>query len=771
MIDHPEGTKTNIGEDITGAKKAMEGFKVVNGPKGESVTSTPEDEAALERLKSRLEIHLKEIPRPKPESTPEQNHPGRIADMNWHMIEDSPSEVPHSHRPEADSQTQPVVDLQKEFDDALSMMTRTPYLGRYVTEAKYLTNSNYKTPEEIQAFAVLAHEDMAGARNSNNEGIVGVAFTAIRTGSTEFDQRNVNFYGMDQPRPRRGAAETIYKYALRQYKELTQDDLDRCVEVSLACGDVYTALDLMQHADKFITKDGGTNPVESAFNRLAVNGRLFKKAREIYYGRAKGQDPNKMVDMMDATLAAIGEEGSFAKLKDFPAAMRIKEEAQQRLRQRMIEERDEWYDSQQISNSEVRGRLLDDAALENMIEQALDKDGGWSDIDKQIAEAAERITDGEAANLISSELQRRLYPELSLDSQSKQAQGDAMGEYTPSGLRYNYGTYNRYENQLFGSDAHRDDLSPADKQAKVKKTIGGVWESETFDSLFSAQAGIKDILKVIDAPDAYMGTLRAQDAKFLSKDSSMAHLSNEQYYADKKRLARRIIAGVNFLQTVAQDPLGRRLLESEFGFSKKMSDPNNFEQVQEKVQEMFSKFLYTQKSNEQNIYNDVMEEIGDTDQINEDRRMMEQLNKVKSKETKDLTEGRSQTAREVLTNMYERTDQEHDALLVKNTSLRDPLAQQQKITSEIERIAQNRKRIEAVKPVGAISFGRLSGGMTEDEKRTSLVALDKRKAALESQLQEVTKTIGNLGGEIDPNQLTGLENRLAALRKLLPTAG
>ena len=135
------------------------------------------------------------------------------------------------------------------------------------------------------------------------------------------------------------------------------------------------------------------------------------------------------------------------------------------MRDRLKRDRDRWYASQQVTRTDLREQELDNQHLTDVVEQTIKDDKGWVAIEKIIKEKATRVVDGQAANLIAAELQRRIHPELTLDTQVKAYKAVAIKQ---SANKLGYGTLNGYGYNFYGYDLVGKDASTSDKQRKIE---------------------------------------------------------------------------------------------------------------------------------------------------------------------------------------------------------------------------------------------------------------------------------------------------------------
>lgn len=736
---------------------------------------SPGDDNALNALKERLEgaALLKDEKFKAHETTSEgeQKKQENLDDLRWNVISEQPSDSPEAPQTfqKQEKPQQEKVDLDKaaraDLDDY-----KTPYLRSLLQAAHSVVRGRSSTPEEIDAFVVLAHHDQAGRNSSGNERLITNAFAILRGQGKTIDYGNVSFYGIDAPYPRQDAADMIINDSKQVSKNLTQDDLDRVVEASLGCGNVYAAVDLMQKASQLITKSDGTE-ANSAFSRLGRDPTgsktLLDKTREIYANRPKDSYKDKLLVRLDGVLASIGE-GQFESLKDSPNAMAVKKEAEQRLTERLKVEQNEWYHSQQVSNTELRKQQLDETHLEVLVEEAANNGNGWDAIDRQISQRSEKAADAEMANFIAAELQRRLNPELSLQAQMEKTKRDARGDYS-TGIfnRSSYGAFNLYENEVYGygTSSNNKDLSPGEKAIAVDKAGRGIYETELEKTLFQNGTDIKDLIRLLTDSRNYEGNMTLINQKIRRGEFNGLDVKTE---ADRKRsMAQKLVAGTEFLQAIIANPEGRRILEQEFGF-KYIANPDSIERAQESLQKMFPEVV--DKDSGLTIYEEALGKAqGEaSEQAEEDTLMIGKISRARNNDAQEMTTGGIKAAREAAQKIHDRLNQEHKGLILKQEGLKEPLARQQKIKADLEALSRRRTSVNRTTEVkNKLQKLIQQGALTTEDKQSIYTQIEQQEQVLNQQLEEVTKQISALGGTVDQVEIDGLAKRMSSIRKLM----
>jgi hypothetical protein len=746
-----------IGKLITDAKIAQAN---IAENKGEA---NPKDDAALEALKGRLETNF-----PKKDASNEteekKTDDATLDTLQWHMISEAPANSPKApHIFEEKKQEKPKaekVDLEKTARECIDDY-KTPYLRTLLQAASRVTRGSSKTPEEISAFVVLAHHDLGGRNSPNNESIVTTAFAALKGQGQGISYDNVVFYGMEAPYPKINAADLIINETKKGGK-VNQDDLDRTVEAALACGNVFAAVDLIQKADSLLTNPS-EREADAGMSRLAGKGGVFDKAREIY--------TEKLIERMDGVLASIGE-GSFKSLENSGNAQARKQEATKRLKERLSGKRDEWYNAQRVSRVDLRQQQLDGEHLGNLVEEVATAGQGWEQIDKKITEVAEKIADGKTANFIAAELQRRMFPEYSLEEQIERSKSEARGDYDPSRGNFQYGTFNLYENDLGFKTRDNLEMKTEDKIEVVKQFGGGLYANtvsfqENLLGNKNKNTGLRSLVQLLSEPDLTHGKLIVFDQEY--RRGKFGTLSEEALLDAKRTLAQRWVAGTSFLHTIAENPEGRRILATEFGFGE-ITNPNRFDKVQEALEKMFPNVV--DKDSGVTIYEDALHRSqGDGgEQGVEDAGMTDKIIKARQREAESQATTKKIEARKLTGELGDRLSTEQHQLIFKQESLKTPITRQQEINTELEQLTRRRTAVDATTVVKNQLAKLINGGaLTAEEKTSKLGEIDKQSADLSRQLAEVVKQIEELGGvQIDSN-LSQLNLRIQNIEKLRST--
>ncbi|PIY68882.1 hypothetical protein COY90_03575 [Candidatus Roizmanbacteria bacterium CG_4_10_14_0_8_um_filter_39_9] len=747
---------------ISGAREA----NVNIGNRATGSTAAEKDSAAITALRARLEKHItpEEVVSEGPAKSAEEpinEKPKSLDDLTWHMVNEPPKDspaAPHKVLKQESQPTQEKVDLDRALTESLKDSSKTPYLRTLLQAAEQTSRGNGTLPDEVKAFVVLAHHDLGDLDPANTE-LIPAAFTALRGEGNG----TVALHGIDAPYPSQKAADVIIEQALKVSRgPKTQDDLDRMVEVSLACGNPFAAVDLMQKANEFITKPN-ERVTDSAFSRLAGSGGVFDEALKLYHKRSADGRGTKLDDRMYGVLASIGE-GPLEELKKSPEAMAVKKDAERILRGKLAERRDEWYNAQRVSQVEARERALDDVHIETMIEEAVASGKDWKSIDDAIAQRADSVASGKMANFIAAELERRLYPELSIENQMQKAKADARGDYQPM---LGYGKYNMLQNAIYGvtydnANGDEHDQTTPEKEAKVA-ALGNCTEMKVQRSLLDNKGGAADVaslVQMLHQPASHRGSMQQVDIKFQRRE--FGNLSEATLLERKQQLADKLVAGTGFLQAVADNAEGRKILETEFGF-REIADPSRLKTAQKELQKTF--FQAVEQGSDLPANKSQGEE-----QADEDTRMLTQMSEIKQKEVVALTEEKIATARALVPKMHDNLNMQYQTLVLQQEALANPLKDQIAAQQALARLESQRQAVEETKTVTnrlATWLPANAGTMTEADQEKKLAEITVQTEAQTQRLREIEDQITKLGG-VKKDELAALSKRLSDLKRLMP---
>ncbi len=750
-----------IQELIADAKAAQQ--RLANGPKVESNTSF---------LQDRLMKHI------KPDSAHEEQEPmpNSLDSIQWHMVDENPADAPLSPHIISQQETKYVrqqevrearrKSLQKEADECIADLQK-PYLRSMINSVRRFNSGSLgvrdwtKRPEELSVMIIELHNygigrDSFSGEKQNVSSTIGTAFQVLCAdieGGGYSDTR-ASWGGIERNERYDDAATEILKRLTTQVKEIYLSDLDVCVMAALSCGDPFTAVRLIQIADQFLPKQGESARASALLRLAGSYGKSsFEKAYELY--------PVSVKDRLDGVLASLGE-GQFANLAEVSQAQELKQKAEKRLRDRLKESRDRWYASQQVTRTDLREQQLDGEHLTDAVEQTIKGDKGWAAIEKIIEEKAAQVVNGQAANSVAAELQRRIHPELALDAQTEAHKAQATRR---PGNKIGYGERNDYEYDLYGHDLVKKDASAPEKEGKIN-SIYYQGDRDLQKELFNPnRIGVKALVALLRNPTTYAHSVQTAIKNWERETQSY---TGENHWRDQGRLAegrtmlaRKLVGGVSYLQALAEIPETRQILQQEFGFGD-LVNPDNLEVAAEQLQKMFGEVV--DQESKLTLYESMLQE----GQLDEDTRVARQIVATRPKDVKKIVDVKKGATGEIVEEMTAEAGEQQRALQVRKERLTDPLTQQSEIKARVTSLGAEQRRVEAAETVRFPAQKLLKkGALTEAEKATQLASLAVQIATAGQESQAVEKQITQIG-PVDDAQIDAVGKRIASLKKLKP---
>jgi len=184
------------------------------------------------------------------------------------------------------------------------------------------------------------------------------------------------------------------------------------------------------------------------------------------------------------------------------------------------------------------------------------------------------------ANIIAAEIHRRLMPELDIESQKEMIIKEQKGEYV-SGQRKIYGKYNAYKIEIYKKDP--SEITNEEK----KEAIRNFSYNENFfkTTLFTGKLNFGDILPLLKDPDQLSVYMNKIESDFeLNKYGKLTRSDLTQMQTE---FARKLISTINFLEKVANNEEGKKILIDEFGLDEKIIDKINFVKIHNSVKDVF----------------------------------------------------------------------------------------------------------------------------------------------------------------------------------------
>jgi len=746
---------------IENAKAAQNKIKVSEAPLND------EDQQALNALKNRLESGFK--------TEKVSTDPDDLKKVQWHRVGEKPGDAPPSvltiEKPEKkyeDKKTRNET-LQKQTDQILK---DKPYLRSIITSVDEFQWDNLRPdwtqrPEELNLLILnLDNYGIGTSDRYENRSLsesIGTAYKFLRASyqgqQLNPDRPQWDYNGVEGTPHFEDISvsilENLKSVRKGQRQEITQDDLNVCILSALSCGDPYTAMRLIQSADQFLPEQG-KSAISSALSRFANpedKNNIFNQVYELY--------PEQVKDRLNEVLSSLGEE-QFADLTDVPMAMAIKKQVGKRLENRLKKQRDLWLREQTVARTDLRKNELDKPHLSEMVDQAAENEKEWQTIAKAIEEKAAHFVDGQAANIIAAELQRRLRPELDLDRQMRIHKDKGLRKFSEN---FSYTQYNNYENNgAYGYETLSNDGNTNQKAERINQI--NMSEREIMENIWQPnQIGVRELVILLKNPNLFDHYLSQGINNYEKKAMNATSYSYDRKRFDQgyNLLAKKMINGVSFLQTIADVPEIKAVLQKEFGF-KEMVNADNLDKAAEKLQTIFNKII--NKETDMTLYESMLEE----GQLDEDARVAQQIAKLIPKETGKIAEVKEDEAIEITGEMTDAAMKKNNELKLKFEQLKEPKVKKNRLKGTIDDLEKQRKNIEVGTTVKKAiqKIGKPKGTMTETEQAERLKSFDKQIKTSSEQLEQTEAEISTIG-EVSPEDVQTATKKAQKLQKIKST--
>lgn len=348
-----------------------------------------------------------------------------------------------------------------------------------------------------------------------------------------------------------------------------QSVFDTAVLAALSTGNAQEAVGIMLDADSLKpSASSDIDQTEAALNRIMdpnVSGSAFAVAYEAYPQAAKDRIDGVLVKMLEGR---VGE-----------ASAKIRAKALERLENRAGDRLDAWYSAQKVVDTEQRIADINDKAITRDVEDAIDRGKTYDEIRIVLTEKAGRVADGEAANIIAAELSYRLRPELRRDRVIDSMVDSAM-DSNRTALYIN----------PYNDPALRDlMIGDADRRRVVREgppPSQFVLRDQIFDG--SGKIGLNELASLISDPKIFRGVLDSAHTSYRNESRLRADEPDRPVWIiGYKAMGEKMAGGLAYLQTIAANSEGRRLLITEFGFSEKMLDTSRIAEADNMARELF----------------------------------------------------------------------------------------------------------------------------------------------------------------------------------------
>ncbi len=743
-----------------------------------ALTNVPEVPTAVQELQSHLQTTEQSADR-------HENHQG-LAEIRWQWGQDVPSPAAaelssdQAKAKQLEKTSQEKGQSLQERADVYLNDPNTPYLREIINGAfgwnaqSGMRFDASKKPEELCALVVMLHDSgygktrMTGDQQFSKALQDGVSAMRkdVRTGESGWA-----FAGMSGYLPDINVADRLLSQKQQKNEKVTQDEFDAYVISALSCGDSATALKLIQMAGKFLPDQ--SNAMDSALNRLAGEHahikNTFQIAQEIY-------SPDRQQEM-DLAYSSIGS-GVLKDLAESPIAKRLQKTAEKQVRAAVTAERNTSYNKQQVVDVPTQIFKAESVYGVN-IETALMSGKSVEDLLEQQAKREKDVVTARIANSIAAELIRRLHPEMTVPARLQMRQEKVQrGGFDPRqftgfpAINFDYQeVYDRgfmendidqsaRQNRLYGITPNNVDFTKSVVQAQNKQL-----DTTTF----------KALVALIRYPGAFTYTYNEKlNRDLVDRNKSGTHRG--QYQEGKQAFANAMMGGLEFLQTVVEQPQLQDVLVSQFGFDRQILDNLKDDSENGPLQALLQAFGETSLAAKATMPDEdkplTIGEIAmvDPDQIAQDADLAEKLAKAGQAELTTLKTQATEKTKQKVAELLADAQTKQQELVEKQVKLQTPLEELARARRMMDIAGNELNQLDFVKIVGDFSPTRLinlSGQrvMTAAEHTLAVDQArrkvdDAKNAAIKA--QEVVNDIG----EVLPSDLEALQDRVVKLANL-----
>lgn len=544
-------------------------------------------------------------------------------------------------------------------------------------------------------------------------------------------------------------------------------DLDMTVTAALACGEIKVAFDLIKLSPEFFP-DQGAEAINSAFSRMQ---NTILQAREV--------TPH-LATAIDEGLLCLGEEGTYKELGDSQIAKELKKQAEARVTEEIMEKRGDWYHSQEAVDINARMKGLGSDALRSLIEETAKNGKSWKEIAEQISQRTQDVVDGKAANVLSSELIRRMYPDLSVKDQLDKIKGAFLNKKTGAGY---LSPLNIFDEDL----TSQSDKTRFPNQSSVEKanTISNTYfpsERQLIDAIYNPNEYHTHDLQILIGMFRYPDNLpysldkafkdNAQRSGSRGYDYDYTKDKDERIQTGRKVLAKRLVGGISFLQSCIEDPQIKALLDTQLGF-KNWSDSLLTSDRLGKAQETLAKMFGDEVDKESGltIYESM---LPDPDQQAEDLATFKRLNAARVAEVPILKAEKTEEARSLVTTTIETRQKEKTGMETSRKSRRELSQNKTKAEGSVSQLSAELEDIQSIEVEDNAAKRFLKKNV---ERREVLTTLEKtariisQQASIQATKEELATLTEELkkAPDISDQSYTQATQLLESLTKLAST--
>lgn len=476
---------------------------------------------------------------------------------NWQMYGDlnvpppDPNTIDTELRP-----LSPAVQVARIHDQAEVAFEQRPIIRQVLQEATRQEGrgahfGHYST--ELEAVSVLMAAGDARHQDKIIPTEVGLRGSAIYRALKVMRPVGTNastFYGfLAMPNAADRIAADFAVYSSEHLQHLPPDEarvqsgiyLDTCILTALGCGDVKAALELVERADKFVSKISLTER-EVVQTELA---RTLNDARNIY-----------TTDMQLRWDLVVSQRGP--KSEQTAAAGRVVDV--------LTQKRNIWYGEQEAVRMSDLVQNAHPDALASVIEALVMRDGQYEDLYVQIERIAGEIELGRITNAMGAELVRRLHPELTVMAIKQAQEAQSVGDIWNTAEVRNY----PHRNEL--AMVYDIAVSPAQAVGDIKV----VPERVRTIALNPNELQYRDFVAFVKDPGAFIHYLN----QGLNSDALVP-----QQRLRREELVSRLWRAVMFYDTLARSDLGEAVLGRQLGFSQQELSVGHIDSFYQYLQE------------------------------------------------------------------------------------------------------------------------------------------------------------------------------------------
>lgn len=527
-------------------------------------------------------------------------------------------------------------------------------LGRFGSFYRGLSRAvNGTMPEELQAMLVLSGDYGYGIESdSYAEQVHYAAASALRK---DVNGDSSSWRGIDGYIPQ-GAAKAVLEKAqqAKQGVPLTEDDLTRCMLTALACGGPLQALEMASLGRRYVKPSRFEKESDTYDAGKAVLTKLTTKYGEHSFDRAYALSPESTRRRIDAEFATLEQNPKYADLLQYPGVPLLIEKAKSRMNERLHREQSRWYEAQKVRDVSALEAALDSEHLRSLSEQTAIEGGHFEVIEAEISKRSQEVVDGKVANMIGAELVRRLHPEHSIANVETALKAKALGG---AGRVPAYYPSNEFVS-IFGYTKETQ-LSPAERQKKVQDipvTSTAMEEVVSREFDWRGEERLKSLVALLKSPSYFTYVLGNETRG--KTDVAMAQATREQ-------IARALIQGITFLQTISEDEYVRNIAERELGLVGYLTPGD--EGALGKAQAELRKTFADQKDDQSGLtlYDTLLAE----GQIERDAEVVGLIAHASTEEARALSVVKIENVKGILSSQIEAVSEELRELLKKNTEL------------------------------------------------------------------------------------------------------